>query len=361
MRYAENNQISHRQLRRQLVLGMISPFLLCAVGWEQLLGACGVTGILFAAALLTAYALLLVRLGPPELCAGKFLRFLLGLFYLAYILFTGAFLLSLLMDIVPRYLITGTNPLLLGVLSAAVCGLGMHKGLQKRGRMAEVSGGIVLGGILLLYLLSVSQGQVGRLYTTADGEIPLAAPVVFKAGYGMLAAFSGLGLLPLTLSRVENPKKAAKPVISGIWILAGLLAAGLILLQAAFGDARVRSEPYPILPLMAGANLPGDILGRFDVIWMGFLLYGLLFSIGSLLYYGTHILADAHLEGGRWLLAALMLLIAWQGLPGAGLPTVYRHLLRKIFFPGFLLATALLWLCKKRRLQKKKGERSEQV
>ena len=216
---------------------------------------------------------------------------------------------------------------------------------------------MLIFGILLLYLLSVSQGQIERLYTVPAGEIPLSLPVVTQAGYAMLAAFSGLGLLPLAIGRVEQPEKAAKPVICGIWILAGLMAAGLILLQAAFGDARVRQEPYPILPLMAGANLPGDVLGRFDVIWMGFLLYGLLFSIGSLLYYGTHILTDLHMEMGRWGLAALMLLFAWQKIPGIS----YRYLLQNIFFPGFLLSAALLWLVRRRYLKKKQGGRSEQA
>ena len=37
------------------------------------------------------------------------------------------------------------------------------------------------------------------------------------------------------------------------------------------------NEIYPILPLLDGADLPGNVLARFDVIWMGFLVFGLFF------------------------------------------------------------------------------------
>lgn len=42
-----------------------------------------------------------------------------------------------------------------------------------------------------------------------------------------------------------------------------------------------------MLPLLDGADLPGNVLARFDVIWMGFLVFGLLFSLGSLFHYGN--------------------------------------------------------------------------
>ena len=36
---------------------------------------------------------------------------------------------------------------------------------------------------------------------------------------------------------------------------------------------------------MAGTSLPGGFLERFDILWMAFLLMGLLFTLGSLLFY----------------------------------------------------------------------------
>lgn len=60
-----------------------------------------------------------------------------------------------------------------------------------------------------------------------------------------------------------------------------MLGAALVLSQAVFGWERLIREPFPILPLMAGTNLPGDVLARFDVLWIALVAYGLFFSLGS--------------------------------------------------------------------------------
>ena len=54
--------------------------------------------------------------------------------------------------------------------------------------------------------------------------------------------------------------------------LGGILAGMEILLPAVLGYGRVQAERYPVLPLLDGADLPGNVLARFDVLWLGFLL-----------------------------------------------------------------------------------------
>ena len=107
MKYTDNNRISHRQLYRQLLLSMTAPFLLCAVGWEGLLGENGVLGILLALPFVSLYVIFLVRLSylyeNPERYLGKFLRLVLSAFYLIFVILTGGYLLSVLEEIVPRY------------------------------------------------------------------------------------------------------------------------------------------------------------------------------------------------------------------------------------------------------------------
>lgn len=83
-----------------------------------------------------------------------------------------------------------------------------------------------------------------------------------------------------------------------------------LLLPAVLGYDRVAAESYPVLPLLAGADLPGNVLARFDILWMGFLLYSLLFAIGSLLYYGNQIIGKSHSGTGRFWLPALVFLIS---------------------------------------------------
>ena len=86
----------------------------------------------------------------------------------------------------------------------------------------------------------------------------------------------------------------------GILTLGGILIGMELLLPAVLGYDRVAAESYPVLPLLAGADLPGNVLARFDILWMGFLLYSLLFAIGSLLYYGNQIIGKSHPGRGRF-------------------------------------------------------------
>ena len=52
----------------------------------------------------------------------------------------------------------------LSLLAVAACSLGTHRGMQRRGRIAEVSGRIFLAGILLLMLLCAGQGKQSTLW-----------------------------------------------------------------------------------------------------------------------------------------------------------------------------------------------------
>ena len=103
----------------------------------------------------------------------------------------------------------------------------------------------------------------------------------------------GLGLLPFALDSVGNSKDTGKTVSFAVFTLGILLILTELLLPSVFGWGRLKYESCPILPLLAGAELPGNVLARFDVLWMGFLLYSLLFSIGSFLHYGHLIVEKA--------------------------------------------------------------------
>lgn len=365
MKYAENNRISHRQLYRQIVLALTAPFLLCAAGWQDLEGADGVMAILLALPLISLYVIFLIRFSyvyeNPERYLGKFLWLCMGLFFLSYVVLTGAYLLSVLGEIVPKYLVAGVDGRLLQILAATVCGLGTCQGMQRRGRMAEVTGGFVVGGLVLLYLLSVSQGDIHYFPQLFAAEIPLDGRRVCLGIYEVICIFAGIGLLPLTLSGVEKPSGAARPVLKAIGTVGLLLGTSLILLQGAFGGVRVLKEGYPVVPLMAGANFPGNILGRFDVIWMGILLFSLLFAIGSLQYYGTYILQSMHLDVLRWSVPVLMVFFAWIWFSEMTVLESYPWILSCIFTPGFLIAAAVVGLGRRRKGSMGDSKREEKV
>lgn len=69
-----------------------------------------------------------------------------------------------------------------------------------------------------------------------------------------------MGLLPFALDKVEKQGSARKPLISGLLTVCGVVLGMQILLPAVFGRERLFTEVYPILPLLDGADLPGNVL-----------------------------------------------------------------------------------------------------
>ena len=356
MKFAENNRISHRQLYRQMILTFLAPFLVCLPGKNGIQGMNGLWGIVLAVSVLILYVFILLRVtsGYSDMVRflGSFWGRIAGVFFLVYIIFTAVYILKILEQIIPRWLLMGIPSGWISFLVIVVCSIGTEKGIQRRGRMAEISGGLLLAGVLLMMVLCLGQIRVDYLQEMAEAERISGAAVV-QDGYLFLCGFSGVGLLPFIMRDVVRPGSVGKTIIGAILTVGGILAGVLVLLPAVFGWNRLLTEEYPILPLLAGAALPGNILARFDVLWMGFLLYGLLFALGSLFYYGHQVMEKCHLGTAKYWMAALVFGLSLLEVSGIAVRTFYRNYLETIFVPGLLFIQVLLLFCGRKRKTRK--------
>ena len=362
MKFAENNRISQRQLYRQIVIAFIAPFLLCLFRGRRNQGLSGLTGTLLAVAVFLFYVIFLIRLGyafaNPCKTAGKILGRLMGIFYLVYCILGAAFLLDLLGEIVSVNLGTGVQKVWLCVIALIVCSLGTHRGIQRRGRIGEVSGGLVLVAVVLMLLLSAGQGR-WEYFQEMLWNSEFSGRRILQSGYYVICAFSGLSLLPFLLEHVEkkgnsgNVKSIGKTVVLAVVTLGVLLILAELLLPAVFGWGRLRYENYPILPLLAGADLPGNVLARFDVLWMGFLLYSLLFSVGSFLHYGHLIVEKTGLGTGRVWIGLLVFVVMVTEVRGIRIRDYFEMYLGCIFVPGMLIIQIIFFIMGKKRWKKK--------
>lgn len=356
MKFAENNRISHRQLYRQMILTFLAPFLVCLPGKNGIQGMNGFWGIVLAVSVLILYVFILLRVtsGYSDMVRflGSFWGRIAGVFFLVYIIFTAVYILKILEQIIPRWLLMGIPSGWISFLVIVVCSIGTEKGIQRRGRMAEISGGLLLAGVLLMMVLCLGQIRVDYLQEMAEAERISGAAVV-QGGYLFLCGFSGVGLLPFIMRDVVRPGSVGKTIIGAILTVGGILAGVLVLLPAVFGWNRLLTEEYPILPLLAGAALPGNILARFDVLWMGFLLYGLLFALGSLFYYGHQVVEKCHLGTAKYWMAALVFGLSLLEVSGIAVRTFYRNYLETIFVPGLLFIQVLLLFCGRKRKTRK--------
>ena len=335
MKYAENNRISHRQLYRQMILALMSPLLLTLTG--RISGRNGVLAAGIAAALLCVYVFLLMRVSPcytdTVRIMGQVPGRIVGIFFLGYILLTGGFLLHILGEILPVWLLSGISVRWLLLVAVLVCGSGTYKGMQRRGRMAEVSGGILLWGILFMMGLSLGQSKMEYFREMIQGrEASVSVREILRQTYVILCGFCGISMLPFVGKQVEKRGSAGRTVVWGILTVTGILMGMALLLPSVLGWERVKEEAWPILPLMAGADLPGNVLARFDILWLGFLLYGILFAVGSLLHYGHEIIARTHLGTGRYWMTVVIYILALTDIS-----EIYLQYLEYVFVPGVLL------------------------
>ena len=318
MRFAENNRISHKQLFRQIILVFPAPFLLCLFKNGAMLGISAMAGTAAAAVVLSFYVIWLIRLTPVygELSkrTGSFTVRFIGLFFLVYVIASSAFLSGLLGEVIPESLISGISGKWLSLLAVAACSLGTHRGMQRRGRIAEVAGRIFLAGILLLMLLCAGQGKTEYfMEVMKDPETGFTGERWFRDLYTLLlddieklnGEIIESNRKYLEMEYAKKQGSARKPVILAFLTVCGIIFGMQLLLPAVFGGARLKNEICPVLPLLEGADLPGNVLARFDVIWMGFLVFGLLFSLGSLFHYGNQIAEKTGFGTGRyWIPAA---------------------------------------------------------
>ena len=118
-----------------------------------------------------------------------------------------------------------------------------------------------MAAVILLMVLTAFQGRKDYLVQMIEDSV--AAGLEFKDGfYIQLCAFSGIGLLPFSLPCVEKQGSSGKVLACGILTLGGILVGMELLLPAVFGWNRVLQEECPVLPLLAGANLPGNVLAE---------------------------------------------------------------------------------------------------
>lgn len=339
--FADNQKISHRQLFRQLVMSFLGVYLLCIPGWESLEGRRGVLCVGIGILFLFFYIIYLVRLNHSytnlDKTFGKIGSKVIILVYLSYLVLTGVFLLRIIGAVVARFLVTGANAAVVMGLAVIFCYLGSGQGLERRGRMAEVVFPVVVGALFLMFFLALSKVNLGYLQQSASagwGELG-------RGSYGIFCAFAPLILIPFTLGTVQKPSSTHGVIMGAVGLLGGILALTFILLQGTFGLPGLLYKSFPMIDLMSGVNIPGDFLERVDVFWIIFLLFSVLFALGSVFFYQNELLTRVHWEKGRLLFPFVVLA---GGLACSHLGVSARYyglLLEKYYIPLFLIISLI--------------------
>ena len=358
--FADNDRISLRQMKRQMVISFLGVLLLFQSGDTAAGGIHAILGLILGTLLLLVYLFLLVRTadvyGNLEEYLGAAGKWAVTAVYLSFLILGGSVLLEKTVRVIQSCLLASLPQPVIGGMFLAAAFLGMGQNIQRRGRLAELCYPWILGFFAVLLLLAALHIRYPGLVNMGTVQLGRISGETVK----VLTAGTALCLLPFSLVRVRPQKKNFAVLRRGVWILLlfTLGAAGILI--GVYGWEGVRKLEYPILNLMTGTGIPGGFLGRFDIIWLAVLLFALLFSMGSLLFYGGRICGREAAANCRvrLILAAAIWLGSFLKWDEAALSDFYFRLLRDIYLP-VLLVIALLTVWAKRRFQNENREREK--
>ncbi len=335
--FADNARISHRQLFRQIVLGLIGIYTLAIPVFPEVSGRQGILCLLTAMAVYLLFCIYFIRIKTvmqnPRRYMGKILGSVFVFLYMSWLWLMGVYLLLMTARITDRFLIEGSVYWIVIVLAGIVTYLGSHQGLERRGRMAEVCFPVflfILAGMLCLGILRMKSYYLGEL-----GDLTLQGWL--KGSYQVFCAFLPFTFLPVALGNVKKPGETGKVMRGALFLVTGILMLCLLLLQGSFGIGGYEHSRYPMVEFMAGIRIPGDFLERVDIFWVAAVMFSMLFALGGVFFYNYELLVRTDMEKGAPFLATGVVAAALICEKAQVSPELFWEITGWFYGPLFLL------------------------
>ena len=132
--FADNARISHRQLFRQIVLGVIGIYTLVIPIFPEVFGRQGILCLLTVMAVYILFFIYFIRIKTvmqnPRRYMGKIFGSIFVFLYMSWLWFMGVYLLLTTARITDRFLIEGSVYWIVIILAGAATYLGSHQGLE---------------------------------------------------------------------------------------------------------------------------------------------------------------------------------------------------------------------------------------
>ena len=362
--FSDNQRISGKQMKCQMILSLVGILLLFQAGEMAAGGVNSLLGMVIGLGLLILYLFFLVRVSAVysnlERYFGCIGKWLITVVYLSFLVLSGSYLLEKVSFVTERYLLSGVPlPVISAVFVLAAC-MGMGNEIQRRGRLAELCFPWILVALILLLAFAAFHFH-GLDFSLME---PWSAVKVTEGVYRYFTMGTSVSLAAFLLSRVDkgNSEKSGgtfRSLTMGLIVVTLLLLAAAAVLLGVYGFRGIRNMEFPILDLMAGTSLPGNFLKRFDIVWLAVLIFSLLFSLGSILFYGCWLTGRNGIrrDWSRLIMAGLIWLGSLIEWSGKTVSDIYSTVLQDIYAPVFLLITVLgLWAQKRFRNDKERRD-----
>ena len=248
---------------------------------------------------------------------------LICLFYVVRLLIWAAFNLRIFAEIVQVTLLPTTPFIVIFGTMLALCAYGASKGMEARGRMAEV---LVLVALLpLIFVFGVSGREIDL---TNLLPIMHASPgQLGKASFSAFFAFNGIDILLLMIPFLAHKKELKKRSIGVVATIGGFMIVITAATIARFGQDAVTSYIWPVLKMMDTVNLPGQVLDRQGALMMTFWIISAYAVVKAALFFSSMLLKDVVKRGTHfcYILACVPVIAILANIPNS-LPQLYEFL-----------------------------------
>ncbi|MDR2167277.1 MAG: spore germination protein [Clostridiales bacterium] len=331
--FALNNRISLRQMQALLFLEIFG-FGITALPRRVAEAAAqdGWIGVLLAVGVTLGLVWIIVHVGKKYtdstfydfVCKllTKPVGILVCLFLCLRLLLLASFNLRIFAEITQTMLLPTTPPLIIFAAMLALAAYGASKGIEARGRMAEILIIIVLLPLILVFGLSAREIEFANLL-----PIFAANPAQLgSAGFSALFAFNGLDMLLLIMPFLARPKNAAKSAFGVVATMGGLMVVITAATIARFGPENIVHHIWPVLKMMDTAAISGGIIDRQGALMMTFWIISAYAIINASLFFSSLLLKDVLRRGKHihYILACVPIIAILANLP-ENLAEVYNY------------------------------------
>ncbi|MCI8372270.1 MAG: GerAB/ArcD/ProY family transporter [Lachnospiraceae bacterium] len=357
--FSSNERISTRQFKRLLTLELFGvttvllPGILC-----QTVERDGITALLGGLILVFFYTLLLKRVGT---CAGRSLQgtlktqnrlayevFLFIMFI--QMLLMGVWVLNLAAEMSRDILLQGMDIRLVILTFAFVSVIGAFKGMECRGRMAEVLYLYLLIPFVVLLVLAARKANM-------DQTPPLLTEppkMIANGSYEVFIVFQGVTLGFFALPYLKNQTDFFRGVRKS-FLLNGLFCFLLMIISICiFGLKGAASQKWLAVNLMTTPDLPGGIMERLDVLMVTIWIVALFFFVSGSIFYGGKMVGRLfHMKKEKSGLSIMTVLIVAGSLLVESRDHAYYIYMNYMKYIGVpLLLVVLIWILWKLRPRK---------
>lgn len=289
--FSSNNQISGRQLNRLIVvdflgiIGLVMPQLALHLSLQD-----GLIAIFYAIIISLAYTFIILLIKQKikknlidylREKAGRFIATVVGLFFAIKYFIFAVIVLCILGTIVNTVLLPEVNPMvIIGAMIIVSC-YSVIKGIESRGRMAEILYYVVLIPIVIILLFSfrhVDKYNITPFFLQSQIDIIKSALII-------ALLFSPSEMLLFNDDHFDFNKKSKRSVYYGV-ITVGLVNLLLFAVNVGiFGVNGMLKEEWPTITLMQVVEISGMFFERQDGIMSIFYIVSLFATISALINY----------------------------------------------------------------------------